>query len=878
MRTFLIALLVTWVFTSSAHPDSAMRVGGNLTIGESADQHVFLDLFCQARPWQTRQADGSGPFDTEKAALMPVNTNGWPLAVPFDPRDGSPLQLPHTVIGSRGAGEYTLTLLGKGRLSFTADNRLLDTNSPFLRSVTVNAPGGSNTFTLRFHTNARQLVFVDLLESDPGDPLRDIRLFPPGVRDKSGSTGAFRPEFLDSVKQFSVLRFMDWGQINGNPVERWDQRTLPTTYTQLARAGVAYEFMFDLANRAQRSAWICIPHRANADYVRQLARLAKASLAPDLKLFVEFSNETWNFSPGFDQAFELDDQAKALGLTSDEMTARKSAEAWGIFEEEFGPIETANRLIKVIASQAGRVELSAARLDALKFVSINGRHIRADALAIAPYFGGAVADAVAQNAESLTVDQLIQAAAASLRGEVAEWTRAHHLLAEQHGLWLVNYEAGQHLAATGGNRFNEMLTEKLIAANRDPRMKELYLEYLDQQQREGAALTLLYYHVGAPSIFGSWGLLEDLLQSTNEAPKWSAFIEWHGSSEGTNIPPRAEPGPLQRIFAVNGESALVRLNGTASRDLDGQITTFNWRVNGTNVLSGSAPQITLPLGKHRAELTVTDSAGAPASNTVEIVVAPAAARETLLSIHFTGSDPALRLPWTNATLGALATWTGFAANPAVNLKAGNDRLHFWVSGSGSGSVQTLSEALAANERFNFTIAPATGEKFDLRGAHLRLHWRRLSGHAPRAWALFSSKDGFSEAAALGVSAPVESIDEPFEMTFQLPFDGWGAIDAPVEFRLVPFGERFHGHEAAIESIQLSGAAVVSRPSLKIVRNEDGVLTLTWPISPYRLMEADSLTTPTIWRPSAAPVITAGGARTAQVQASARSKFYSLARE
>jgi hypothetical protein len=65
--------------------------------------------------------------------------------------------------------------------------------------------------------------------------------------------------------------------------------------TLQARAGgVALEHIVGLANTLGASPWINVHHLADDAYVAALATLLKASLRPDLTLYVEHSNEVWN--------------------------------------------------------------------------------------------------------------------------------------------------------------------------------------------------------------------------------------------------------------------------------------------------------------------------------------------------------------------------------------------------------------------------------------------------------------------------------------------------------------------------------------------------------------------------------------------------------
>jgi hypothetical protein len=61
----------------------------------------------------------------------------------------------------------------------------------------------------------------------------------------------------------------------------------------VASGGVALEHMVLLANTVGASPWFNIPHTADDAYIASMAAAVLASLRPDLKVYVEYSNEVW---------------------------------------------------------------------------------------------------------------------------------------------------------------------------------------------------------------------------------------------------------------------------------------------------------------------------------------------------------------------------------------------------------------------------------------------------------------------------------------------------------------------------------------------------------------------------------------------------------
>jgi hypothetical protein len=58
------------------------------------------------------------------------------------------------------------------------------------------------------------------------------------------------------------------------------------------------EDIVQLSNVLGTNAWLCVPHTASDEWVLNFARLIKTTLRPDVKIYIEWSNEVWN--RGFD--------------------------------------------------------------------------------------------------------------------------------------------------------------------------------------------------------------------------------------------------------------------------------------------------------------------------------------------------------------------------------------------------------------------------------------------------------------------------------------------------------------------------------------------------------------------------------------------------
>jgi len=159
-------------------------------------------------------------------------------------------------------------------------------------------------------------------------------------------------------------------------------------------------------------------------------------------------------------------------------------------------------------------------------VTFNDAYKRADALGIAPYFGHRLGRAkTANDVAKWPVDKVLDACSEAIarnRGTVARQAA----IAKARGLDLIAYEGGQHLVGHGGAENNKALEKLFHAANRHPRMRELYLKYLAGWKADGGRLMAVFSSMGRYSKWGSWGVIEHFDQDPKTAPKYRAVMEF----------------------------------------------------------------------------------------------------------------------------------------------------------------------------------------------------------------------------------------------------------------------------------------------------------------------------------------------------------------
>lgn len=456
--------------------------------------NAFADMVKQGRKFGKPDT----PFD-ELAVLGP---DGWPI------EDFGVV----VATGTEGLGGIGGVYTVSGTCSALPSITLISTSGE-VRGVARNTAGTGFVAQVILKDDADQF-FLSFRNTSGG--IKDLKVMRPGY----ANDAEFTTVFLDHVKRFSCLRFMDWTFTNNSPITKWSERAQPNAARYTDVGGVPWEVCIDLCNAVGADMWLNVPHLADDDYARQLAKLVKARLNPSLKVYVEYSNEVWNF--GFQQAAWNQQSAEsevAAGGSRLTFDGESNKFYWGwrryairskriadIFRSEFGEPTPNGRVRPILAGQMSNTEVMRQGLAAIDALYGPPR-FHFWAIAGAPYFG---MDAADQN-PALTVDQVIAALDAGARETpVTTFYEPQAALAKWYGLQFVAYEAGV-------DTFGPNNVAAKRAASHDPRMQAICERYLRDWYGHGFGL-MNWYVGGATSWntpFGSWGLTEDMAdQST----------------------------------------------------------------------------------------------------------------------------------------------------------------------------------------------------------------------------------------------------------------------------------------------------------------------------------------------------------------------------
>lgn len=478
---------------AEADAPAPFTMGMNIAgIVDWSTEWPFVDVFMHSRGWIPQRAEG-GPWDTKEE--LELTPEGWPILAPG--QAAATLMLrecsPHYPVG-----RYVCTYEGAGRIEFGLAAKAVS-ESPGRVELDVKHDDGG--------------IYLKIVESSPADPIRNIRVWMPGFE---GAESPFHPLFVERLRPFKVVRFMDWQRTNHSDVVSWEDRRTPEDARQSGPPGVALEYMIALSNELEADPWFCMPHLADDGFVRSFAEQVKRDLHPGATIYVEWSNEPWNGM--FQQAKWANEQAAARGLEPAEVVADEASRDWEIWADVFEG--DPRRVVRVAAAHhynPGFARTLMARLDG-----------EVDALACGGYFKPRKEDEPGFNAAT-TAEEVMLSCRAELRENGLPRLMAHQKIAETWSerlgrrIPLLVYEGGQHLSPYGRDL---PYTGAFVAAQSHPLMEACYRELLDGFREMGGSTFMAFASCGGWGEHGYWGHLRYQDQPIEEAVKYRVLLEY----------------------------------------------------------------------------------------------------------------------------------------------------------------------------------------------------------------------------------------------------------------------------------------------------------------------------------------------------------------
>lgn len=519
------------VAKTSPPAQTSSPIGVNLAlITYYGTDYPFINVFKTASRWRTICARKDRGCDRDRLAqqqkLLQLDRYGWVKSLPSEEDSSQDTRVRSFLFSNADSsyvdGEYIVSYKGKGKIAYGGGAKLISSQ-----------PGRD---LIRVDVSKKRGIWLDILSTDPqtqGNYIRDIVVVKRENVDKL-KTQIFNPDFLKKLQGFKVIRFMDWMNANKSQERDWDRRTLPETATYM-QVSAPVEVMVALSNQARISPWFNMPHAVGDEYIANFAKLVKRDLNPELKVYLEHSNEVWNDS--FPQGKWIQEQAKKLWAAPQypqsgfakrmNWHGKRTAEICEIWKKVFS--DRPQSIVCVLGTHMSNPRTSIQALECPLWSEKPCYKHQIDALGVAAYFGRYIGiPKYQQQVDTWSVDRVFQeinsgtgldekrsqGALADLRAKMA----TNFELANRRNLKLFAYEGGQHLIGTNRVAHDQTITNLFVTANRDPRMAGVYETLWQDWKKAGGSDFIFYSFVGPATKWGSWGLLESLGQPTS--PKY----------------------------------------------------------------------------------------------------------------------------------------------------------------------------------------------------------------------------------------------------------------------------------------------------------------------------------------------------------------------
>ena len=333
----------------------------------------FVNLMKFAREWTPCTATKWNTGDT-----LELDNNGYVKRIPT----GAAYTLVSTVVCTSQneylAGKYHVLYDGDGKLEYKRDA---------VKNTSLSVPGHDV-----INVNPARGIQLNITYINPNNYIRNIRIVHENYLNNY-QTQIFNPTYLERLAPFGTIRFMNWMSTNGSMQTGWDTRKTPDHATWAGYTPV--EIMVEFCNRLNVDPWFNMPHMCLDDYVYSFASYVKDHLNPDLHVYVEYTNEAWNFSPAFWQsrwivsrsAEDFPDFAGGNNLRAINWFSRRTTQICQIWDEVYGDDKA--KVIGVMGAWAANYD----RADKLLRYGwtnnpLTHQEYGIDAIAIAPYFGG----------------------------------------------------------------------------------------------------------------------------------------------------------------------------------------------------------------------------------------------------------------------------------------------------------------------------------------------------------------------------------------------------------------------------------------------------------------------------------------------------------
>jgi len=205
--------------------------------------------------------------------------------------------------------------------------------------------------------------------------------------------------------------------------------------------------------------------------------------------------------------------------------------------------------------------------------------------------------------------------------------------------------------------------------------------------------------------------------------------------------------------------------------------------------------------------------------------------DILFQSNFTGTNPGLNKPWAstsvlNSNVSIVQGWwypayysiTGLCAEGGgITGKTSTNSFGFCENaGNCTADRPTLAEAIAQDEYISIKFSNVAGP-INLNSAEIRYTINRLSTHAPKQYAVFSSLRPFTDGNQLFTST-VSSTNTSVELVGAFPSTGLNSVTGTVEIRIYVYDAIYFGHQVNMEAFKITAKESSVPPIVTLIES------------------------------------------------------------
>ena len=600
MKTNIIIAFVIFASQLMAQEQKCSQVGMNVHMNVYWGREVpFSNLMMQASPWIPCDEDWTFdlPDNYTFYDKISYNTQGYPTEIPQAVQGLAKRQCVKTVLawdngGILPVGTYKILYEGTGSIELYGQ----DTFNIIRKS------NGYIEFLLNPYKSGNPLLESGSLgllirSSEALDPVRNIRVLLPGASE-SDTHYPFNKAFVDKLKPFKALRFMNWIGSYWSEDSLWSDRRQKDYYTQFnmidwpfaKEKSMAYEYMIQLCNLTGSDLWLSIPFGAGEDYVENLGKLINENLNSGLKVYLEYGNEVWNHGFNYLKQYNYVKENVPSNLAQSDHQYRYVYHANKAFQA-FKKYNN-HQIIRIIGGHQANPDVMRRSLEGLSFLNIASEF---DAGSVTDY---AFQQDITNEFNSETQIKDIAAASRRSMGQALQHIEQNKEQLQTLGKELITYEGGFHATTEYDLQNPPPYLQALVDFQKDTSCYNIYTEWMGQIKAiTNGALQMAFVLGDNPySSSGSFGHIENIFtDDASNSPKYRALMDFCLGVDSKEILRENDevilyPNPASSYLHV--ESKENQISRIEIMDFLGRVVYFEkglanlWQISIPNVAKG----------------------------------------------------------------------------------------------------------------------------------------------------------------------------------------------------------------------------------------------------------------------------------------------------